>query len=157
MKNSYDIFIDLNDSVKFPKKCVLCGKECKDKSNIRANPDGFWGFHKWLLGMTKNFTVYCHTDCSRGLKSSLFSRNLLLLSLALITAGFALYFDISKWIAIIISVPFIVYLISWQIHNPPPFEVVRDDDKVQFTFSDKTYAEEFAALNNTIIDKEEDN
>jgi hypothetical protein len=152
MPASYNVLIDLSCQVRFPEACVVCGKPCHTTYPFKANPDGYFGCWRWMAGRTKRYDVPCHADCASSLSNCHRNRIMLIMAMATPAIIIGIYFDLSRWIVALLVVAFITPPILWQIHNPPPIEFMRDDDKMQFTFRSEGYAKEFASLNHSIVE-----
>lgn len=74
--------------------------------------------------------------------------------MATLAIPIAIYFDLSRWITVLLVIAFMTPPILWQIHNPPPIEFLKEDDKMEFTFRNEAYAKEFASLNNSVVEEE---
>jgi hypothetical protein len=148
---SYDVFVNRNIKVQFPNICVVCKETCSDKEIIRANPDGYFGMWIWLFGGTKQISVPSHPECSKKLKKSLLKRNLFLLALVIPALIFNIYYDLNRFILLIIALVFMLPAILWQIYNPPPLEFHKNGDEILYTFQDQDYAKRFASINNSKI------
>ncbi len=151
MNDTYDIFINIEKEIIFPSYCPVCLLECDTTFQIKANPDGYFGYHKWLLGQTKKYTIPLHKECYQSTKRTLLKRNFLLLGLATIFIPLAIWFDMTKWEAILGLLIVTGPIIFWQIRNPPPIEIVKAGNTVNFTVSSENYATELAALNGVTV------
>lgn len=152
MNETFDIFVSAEKEIRFPAFCPVCLKECDCKYDVKANPDGFFGYHKWLLGKTNKYSIPLHNECYKQIKNSLLYRNFLLLGAATIFIPVAIWLDLSKWMSLIGLILAVGPIIIWQTLNPPPIEIVKDGDEINFTVSDEKYANDLATLNGVALE-----
>lgn len=148
---SYDVLVNRDIKVLFPNMCVVCKDKCNSREKIRANPDGYFGMWIWLFGGTKQISVPCHIECSKKLKKSLLKQNLLLLVLVIPALILSIYYDLNRFILLIIAIAFMLPAILWQVYKPPPIEFQKIGDEILYTFKDKDYAIRFASINSSKI------
>lgn len=152
MTTAFYIDIDKDQNIRFPKTCVVCGRECYEQFEISGNPDvSYWGGWKYLFGNTIRLQIFTHKECYRKLKTSLKSRNFVLLGFAGLSFPLAYYLDLDRLVFILLVLLLLCPGIYWQIKNPPPIEFAKNDDLIEFTIKDELYAHEFARINNVSI------
>jgi len=155
MGESHDVSVDLDRNVVFPEVCVVCNKPCSATISVRANPDGWHGYWKWIVGATKRYGVPCHAQCSKSLKVPLLRRNIVLLAIATAAIPVVVHFDLPLWLVALLAFVLLTPPIVWQRRRPPPIEFMRMYDKMEFSFKDEAYAREFALLNDSVVNEEE--
>lgn len=152
--DGFYVVIQESKEILFPEKCVVCKKEVQDHYIcITGNPVGYYGLWKYQLGFNPKIKVPAHTNCGKKVKSSIQSRNVILMGICGIVSAMGIYFDWERWQFILFFLVLGLPPICWQIKNAPPFEFELDHGVFEFHFSDKEYAEEFAKINGVTLSK----
>jgi uncharacterized integral membrane protein len=150
--DGYYVEIPDGKRIKFPDRCVVCNRYSKNTTvQIHGNPVGYYGLWIWQFRMGRKVEVPAHKNCGAELKSSVFSRTLLLLFLAIIALALAIHFDWSKWTMVGVLLLFLLIPVLWQMKNAPPVEFEFANGVYEFRFSNLDYANEFAELNDVEV------
>jgi hypothetical protein len=149
--NSYDVIVDPNFKIRFPEKCIVCGKFCQKKHAVKASPSGFFGFFVWIFCLTKRYDIPCHDVCIKSIKRSLLKRYLTSLILVIPILFPCIYFHFSRWVSYPLILLYSILITAWQIKFPLLFEFTKENEKIIFSFKNEQDAKEFALLNRSII------
>ncbi len=150
-----DVVLKDDADVLFPEKCVVCGLPTEYKTDrLEADPPpSYFGGFKWLAGKTGSLRFPLHSRCSDKLKNQLSFRNLLIFGFVIIISVIGIYHGLNRWEIITLGLLLILPIALWQMHNPPPVTFTVDDGIITFTFKDRSYAVNFAEINNTTIER----
>jgi len=152
MTIGYEVVVDEREHVVFPAKCVVCGKLREGPSvSVQGNPVGYFGMWKWQFGLNQKIALPAHPGCGAQLKKGILWRQMALVAGAILALTAAIYSDSGRVGAVGLSLVLLIPPILWQIHNPLPIEFLVSRGKIEFTFKDHSYADEFAALNDARI------
>jgi hypothetical protein len=120
---------------------------------MRGNPVGFYGAFVWIVGQTPCLWVRAHSNCALFLKTRVLARNLVPLVLVTLIVVVGITQGWNKWPTIGLAIAVMTLPVIWQVVRPVAFEFVRRGDVYVCMFAERSYAEEFAALNNGEIEE----
>ncbi len=155
------VVLPINIEPGFPNRCVVClRKNNLGMIEVRGEAVGYSGYLKWISGRSGRCKVPAHVGCARKLRRRNFWRNIgvLVLFAALGVVWFALGvnevqmpFEFNKTsLCGAVAILFLPIFIAEEL-RPSPFRCREAETFVTFEFKDRTYAEEFAKLNDTKI------
>ena len=111
------------------------------------------GYFAWLFRRTRKVDVPAHELCAKKLSRAVQGRTLVLLILTTIPIGVGIVREWDTWVIVLAS--FLVFVIvgRWQSARPLPVEITHLGYKMEFTFRDRGYAEQFASLNGSSVEE----
>ncbi len=155
MNELYLIQIDANEEILFPKLCPLCGEECTMTGKIKGHPDtSYWGGFRYLFGLTRQLELYAHKDCLKDITASRKVTTLFLLITLVMSISLFKFIDITwfnKGIILTVTLMIALPIGFWQVKKSGAIEFVNEDDVLEFTCRNETYATKLAHLNGVFI------
>jgi hypothetical protein len=153
MKSGSNVNIDANALINFPGECVVCGKKGGlVKRKIICNPSGQFGYWKWLIGKIEKLTLPIHEPCGKQVNLAIVIRSVTLWLVATLVLLLVINLELEKSYGLLLLGLFGLPVILWQTYNPPHIEVrEKNSNKIEFFFRERSYAKEFARLNNTEV------
>ena len=159
MKNNYIVKISDSQDLIFPEDCVVCGCPHNGQlGNIEMHPSasGYFSSFIWIFSLLDKISsrksllsIAGHQSCLRSVRRSYWFRTLLFL--LIITPIYIIGREqgvnrlYMLFICILLALPFVL----WEYSRPLPIEYDYEKGKYVFTFTNRSYAERFASLNNT--------
>jgi len=146
----YMVYLPNTDKNRFPDRCVICGKPAEGRHNILS--DAMMDIDR--LNRT-NISVPGHENCIAANRRARIRRGVLFFlfivfggsfPFALIRLGVGAY---TTFILLLAAVFISVFIISKNQNLPFKFYIYSTNELI-FSFADKEYAEEFAALNGAV-------
>ena len=159
MKKTFDVIIDKLQGITFPSHCVVCKRPHNDQHGIiELTPGGAYWHHlvtslDYITSKTHVLSIPGHTKCLKSMRTSFWLRWLLLFLIIISCVIYGAVNDWNRFQSIVIGLIIAAPLIIWQVTHPLPIEYSQRSGKYIFSFSDRKYAELFAALNNAKIEE----
>lgn len=146
----YLVYLPWTDKNRFPHRCVICGKPAGSRHNILN--DAMMDID--LFNRT-NISVPGHESCIAANRKERIKRGILFFLFILFGGYFPfalIRFGVGAYTAFILLLALIstsVFIISKNQKLPFKFYIYSANELI-FSFADKEYAEEFAALNGAV-------
>jgi hypothetical protein len=157
MKLGYSVTVSDSREPKFPGYCVVCGQPHKEDQGIiemtlKAHMTSVVFYAANIMKIAEHrhvMKIPGHAKCINGLRRQFWQRYFVLAIIAVSVTIFGMFNNWNKYygglIVILIGAPFIY----WELAHPLPIEYDHDRGQYIFTFKDRIYADNFAALNQT--------
>lgn len=157
---TWDVKLPKSSEVKFPSSCVGCGVDPTTTVQLHEDAVGWWSVVRfgWIYGMAtgRSVAVPACEPCARTLRRRRRYSNALVWVIAIAGALVGLWLfrewdGLAKRAAVIgvVLVAAIPYMV-WEMVSPATVDITVTDGAVWFHFTDRDYAERFAAENGIV-------
>lgn len=153
--------VRLPKSVKpvYPDRCVRCGLPRPESFvRITTHSIGWWTVVLMHMGKSFRATVPACRPCARRIRWQRWSRLAIFLACMVPAIPLAMYFlgsyrgPFRKVLGVGATILLLSPYFLWEAFYAPVVNLTAYADEVDYEFTDREYAEEFAALNNGRVD-----
>jgi len=146
----YMVYLPNSDKNRFPDRCVVCGKPAKDRHKILSD-----AILDVDLFMRMNISVPGHESCIASNRNRRIKRSILFFLFIVFGGSFPfafIHYGMGAYTAftLLLAVIFIAVFIMSIYQNLPFKFYIYSTNELIFSFADKEYADEFAALNGAV-------
>ena len=159
MAEGFNVEIISKSQIKYPEECIVCGRNANgQKGKVQVGPlDMNMAFSK------KNIVeVPMHNRCSTKYKLTFWKRyGFIFIIGAVVLIALIIYTDydsisdrlINRIILIIVLSVVLIPILVWHFNRPLPIECEYEKGNYIFTFNNRSYAERFAQINGSKVEK----
>ncbi len=163
MKETWSFLVAWDADVKWPDRCVKCGRD-GPTAHVRLTDTWerglFWPFCRRVRRATVDAPV-CH-GCKRPFESEYKHRQRTDLAAAWIAVLLAiallhwLFDEMFFYLALAVAMFFLIPYTAWIRGRPAPLDISADEDGIEYEFADREYRDAFKDLNEeaTVLDTE---
>lgn len=155
MAESTDINLPRSHAARFPERCVVCGRD-NPPSHVQliTGTLGWWTWLLWVWGTPFVAKAPACSGCAWKLHNSRFIS--LVVTLAIAVAALWLFWPhvkdsvphgLRKWAMMGLALACLLPQIILEVFFAKPFDMTAYTESVDYEFTSKDYAAEFATLN----------